>query len=160
MTPSLSPTRAAWQGSGCECRGRDIPSLKWLSPREAKAALLWALARPHIHALERWAGERSPAAGSRILSPWLCISPSLIQLPPFGLWHSQSHTRLPCHISWWMLSYTVAGAGCGDVAGQGREGGGHHPNSRPSGAGEKKLMFSKRVVNISLSSASLRGTRC
>lgn len=157
MTPALPPTKAAWQGWGCdECRGRDIPSLKWISPWEAEIALMWALASPHIGAWERWAGDCSPAGVERNLFPWFRISTSLNQLPPLWLWHSQSH----CHVFWWMLAYTGAGAGCGDVAGQGREGGGHHPKSLFSGAGEKKLMFSKRVGSINLSSASTRGTRC
>lgn len=46
MTPALPPMRAAWQGFGCESRERDIPSLKWLSPREAEAVLMWALGMP------------------------------------------------------------------------------------------------------------------
>lgn len=116
--------------------------------------LCWCglLACPHIHVLERWPRQHSPTAGSRNLSPWLCISTSLIQLPAFWLWHTQSHTCLPCHVSWWMLAYTRAGAGCQNVAGHSREGKGHHLKPWSSGAGEKKLMFSKRAVNINLSS--------
>lgn len=119
VTPALPPTRAAWQGLGCdECRGRDIPSLKWLSPWESEIALMWALASPHIGAWERWAGDCCPAPGERNLFPWLCKSTSLNQLPPLWLWHSQSH----CHVFWWMLAYTGVGGGCGDVAGQGGRG--------------------------------------
>lgn len=129
MTPALPPTRAAWQGSGCERRGRDIPSLKWLSPGEAEAALMWALACRHIRAPRSdGPGSAAPPQAAETLSPWLCISTSLIQLPPLRLWHGQSHTCLPCHVSWWMLAHAGAGAGGQDVAGQGREGRGEHPN--------------------------------
>lgn len=100
---------------------------------------MWVLACPHIRVPERWAGERSPTTGTRNLSVALHSSEPDPSLSPL-VWHSQSHTCLS-HF-WWMLAFAEAGAGRGDVAGQGREGGEHHLYFPTSGAGRKMMIFS------------------
>ena len=94
VTLSLPPMRAAWRGSGCKGRARAIPSLKWLSPREAEAALMWAVGSGMpTHSC---AGAMGQAAQQKPLSMAVRIhQPDPAPSPP-TLAQSVPHTS-PCH---------------------------------------------------------------